>query len=189
MDAEEFYYRDKWKDTLYVIRSKVGMHFFHVRQSQIRKFLSSFRYRNTANFLCVQIRNCFTNPQIAEPVHLSQIRKFFTIRHSGWNISFKKFDRFMAKPPKLWPRFLFELQHFEPISIKIENMVFAEVLSMQKIGSRIAQFANRKKWLGLQVANPQIGAFAEGPLILEMKWKERGHQTGKLLPHTVFFER
>ncbi len=38
---------------------------FLVRKSQIRKFLSLFRYRKYANFLCIsQIRYFFVNPQI-----------------------------------------------------------------------------------------------------------------------------
>ncbi len=114
---------------------------------QIRKFLGSFRYIKSVNFLGV-------------PVRRSQIRKFFTIGLYGTlrMKSFARFHSFMAKPPYT-SNFLNKFKR-AIFCRKIWCIYgFSEALiSPQKIGSSNSKPANCKF---------QFATFAEGPLIFQ----------------------
>ncbi len=124
------------------IWSEVGKQtFLEVRKSKIRKFLSSFRYQKSVNFLGV-------------PVRKSQIRNFLFSQNTAK----------LCLKTALKVVFLKRFLDFVKILIRALCAVFVRRKSMYLQTCVSFKSANYKK-LGLQIANLQTFTFAEGSQI------------------------
>ncbi len=114
---------------------------YSMTRPHVRKVLGSFRYRSSAHFLC------------GVPVRILQIRKFLMI-----NLSIA-ISKFILCASSLIAYFQIFHQNSEDETPILKNFRSANNLV------RRSKIRNMQKWLGLQIANPKIATFAEGPLV------------------------